>query len=99
MSSRNRGEAEEPMKQYRLPVTMHQPTQDTEFKYMAEVPALPGCRAWGDTPTEALNNLQGVVSEFILSYKQHGHTLPKAVEAYAYELVGPKVATEVTVYL
>ncbi len=87
------------MKQYRLPVTMHQPTQDTELKYMAEVPVLPGCRAWGDTPTEALNNLQSVVSEFILSYNQHGHTLPKAVEDYAYELVGPKVATEVTVYL
>ncbi|OFY43253.1 MAG: hypothetical protein A2Z69_00565 [Bacteroidetes bacterium RBG_13_44_24] len=67
------------MKKYRLPVTIHQPTQDTEFKYMAEVPVLPGCRAWGDTPTEALNILQSVVSEFILSYKQHGHALPQAV--------------------
>ena len=87
------------MKQYRLPVTLHQPSQETEFKYMAEVPILPGCRAWGDTPAEALDNLQSVAGEFILSYQKHGHALPKAVEESAYELVGPKVATEVTVYL
>ena len=87
------------MKQYRLPVTMFQPTQETEFKYMAEVPILPGCRAWGDTPAEALSNLQSVAGEFILSYQKHGHSLPKAVEASAYELVGAKATTEVTVYL
>lgn len=87
------------MKQYRLPVTVYQPSEDTEFKYMAEVPVLPGCRAWGDTPTEALDNLKSVVGEFILSYQRHGHALPKAVEAYAYEMVGPKVTTEVTVYV
>ncbi len=87
------------MKQYRLPVTLYQPGEDTEFKYMAEVPILPGCRAWGDTASEALNNLQSVASEFILSYQKHGHALPKAVEESAYELVGAKATTEVTVYL
>lgn len=87
------------MKQYRLPVILYQPSEDTEFKYMAEVPILPGCRAWGDTPSEALDNLQNVASEFILSYQKHGHPLPKAVEESAYELVGPKATTEVTVYL
>jgi len=87
------------MKQYRLPVTLHQPSQETEFKYMAEVPILAGCRAWGDTPSEALDNLESVAGEFILSYRKHGHQLPKAVEASAYELVGPKVTTEVTIYL
>ena len=45
------------MKQYRLPAVMYQPSEDTECKYMAEVPALPGCRAWGDTPAEALEYL------------------------------------------
>jgi predicted RNase H-like HicB family nuclease len=87
------------MKQYRLPVTLHQPSQETEFKYMAEVSVLPGCRAWGETPSEALDNLQSVAGEFILSYRKHGHVLPEAVEETAFELVGPKVATEVRVYL
>jgi predicted RNase H-like HicB family nuclease len=87
------------MKQYRLPVVMHQPSQETELKYMAEVPILPGCRAWGETPAEALSNLQSVASEFILSYQEYGHPLPKAVEATAYELVGANATTEVTVYL
>ena len=87
------------MKQYRLPVIMHQPSEDTENKYMAEVPALPGCRAWGDTPSEALESLRSVASEFILSYKEHKQRLPKEVEEAAYELVGPKAPTEVTIYL
>lgn len=88
------------MKQYRLPVTMHEPSEDTEYKYLAEVPILPGCRAWGNTPAEALENLQSVAGEFILSYKKHGDALPKAVEESAYELVGgSKVPTEVTVYI
>lgn len=44
------------MKQYRLPVTMYQPSEETEYKYLAEVPLLPGCRAWGNTPAEALGD-------------------------------------------
>ena len=87
------------MKQYKLPVTIYQPGEDTENKYMAEVPILPGCRAWGDTPAEALENLRSVAGEFILSFKEHKQRLPKAVEETAYELVGPKTSTEVTVYL
>ena len=66
------------MKQYRLPVLMYQPTEDTEYKYMAEIPVLPGCRAWGNTPAEALGYLQSVAAEFIESYRIHGHVLPKA---------------------
>ncbi len=87
------------MKQYRLPVTMYQPSEETENKYMAEVPILPGCRAWGDTPAEALENLRSVAGEFIQSYRAHGHRLPRSVEETAYELVGPKTTTEVTVYI
>lgn len=71
------------MKQYRLPVTLYPPGEDTENKYMAEVPALPGCRAWGETAGETLENLQSVAAQFILSYKAHGHPLPKAVEEAA----------------
>ncbi len=87
------------MKQYKLPVMVHQPSEETEDKYLAEVPILTGCRAWGDTPAEALENLRSVAAEFILSFKEHGQRLPKEVEDTAYELVGPKAPTEVTIYL
>jgi predicted RNase H-like HicB family nuclease len=87
------------MKQYKLPVIMHQPSGETESKYMAEIPLLKGCRAWGDTPAETIENLHSVAGEFIRSIKEHGERLPKAVEETAYELVVPKVTTEVTIYL
>ncbi len=87
------------MKQYRLPVIMYQPSEDTEDKYMAEIPILTGCRAWGDTPAEAMENLRSVAGEFMLSFKEHKQRLPRALQETAYELVGPKASAEVTVYL
>ncbi|MBN1191045.1 MAG: type II toxin-antitoxin system HicB family antitoxin [Dehalococcoidales bacterium] len=87
------------MKQYKLPVIMYQPSEETENKYMAEIPLLSGCRAWGDTPAEAMEILRSVAAEYIRSYKEHKQRLPRAVEDTAYELVGPKAADEVTVYL
>jgi predicted RNase H-like HicB family nuclease len=78
---------------------MYQPGDDTEYKYMAEAPILAGCRPWGDTPAEALENLRGVAGDFIRSFKEHGQRLPKDVEETAYELVGLKTSTEVTIYL
>ena len=87
------------MKQYRLPVIMHQPSVETENKYMAEIPLLNGCRAWGDTPAETMEIMRSVAAEFLLSYKERNQRLPQAVENTAYELVGPKVSAEVTVYL
>ena len=67
------------MKQYRLPVIVLEPDDATENKYLAEISILPGCRAWGDTPGEALENLRSVAAEFIQSFKQHGDHLPQAV--------------------
>jgi predicted RNase H-like HicB family nuclease len=87
------------MKQYKLPVIIQQPSEETENKFMAEIPILKGCRAWGDSPEETLDNLRNVASEFIRSFKEHGQPLPEAVEETAYELVGPKVPAELTLYL
>ena len=69
------------MKLYRLPLVMNEPREDTEDKYIAEVPTLPGCRAWGDTAAEALENLQSVAAGFIESYRSRGDPLPPEVEA------------------
>ena len=68
------------MNRYKLSFVIHEPSEDTEDKYMAEIPALPGCRAWGDTPAEALNILEGVAEAFIQSCLEHGHPLPAGVE-------------------
>lgn len=62
-------------KEYRLPYTLRVPCAETEDMYLAEVPVLPGCRAWGTTPAEALDSLDSVATEFIASYKHHGERL------------------------
>ena len=73
-------------KQYRLPYTLKAPSEETEGMYLAEVPVLPGCRAWGTTAEEALFNLEGVAADFIVSCHDHGDELPVAI-AGAGELV------------
>ncbi len=85
------------MKIYRLPLVMSEPSEDTEDKYIAEIPALPGCRAWGDTAAEALENLQSVAAGFIGSYHSKGDPLPPEVEAASFEPKGSQVLGELLV--
>ena len=85
------------MKLHRLPLVLHGPSEDTEDRYLAETPSLPGCRAWGDTAAEALENLQGVATAFIESYRDRGDPLPPAVEAAAQESDIPRMPSEVLV--
>ena len=67
------------MKHYKLRYVMHDPSEDTEDKYMAEIPALPGCRAWGDTPEDTLDILEGVAAASIEVYIERGYELPAQV--------------------
>lgn len=46
---------------------------------MAEIPALPGCRAWAETASETLAELSAVAEQFILSCKDRGKPLPAAI--------------------
>ncbi len=85
------------MKLYRLPFLLHEPAGGGEDKYMAEVPSLPGCRAWGDSAAEALENLQSVTTAFIESYRARGDSLPPEVEAASSEMQGTPVVSEVLV--
>ncbi len=55
---------------------MHDSSEDTEDKYMAEIPALPGCRAWADTPEATLDILQSVAAAFIEGCIEHGYDYP-----------------------
>ena len=70
------------MKQYKLAYVMYEPADSTEDdKYMAEIPALPGCRVWGDTPAETLYILEGMAEAYIQSCLEHGDLLPPGVVA------------------
>ena len=64
------------MKLYKLQFVLREPGEDTEDKYLAEIPALRGCRAWGDTLVQALENLQSVAAAFIESYADRGDDPP-----------------------
>ena len=75
------------MQVYKLPYTMTEPTEESGGMYVAEVPGLPGCMAWGETEAEALWILEGVASDFIQSYKDHGDPLP----------AGLRIAGELTI--
>ena len=68
------------MKAYKLQFVMYDPSESTEpDKYMAEIPALPGCRVWGDTPEDALDILQDVAAAIIETHIERGYELPEEV--------------------
>ena len=69
------------MKAYKLQFVMYDPSQSTEpDKYMAEIPALPGCRVWGDTPEDAIDILQDIAAAIIETHFERGYDLPEAVQ-------------------
>ena len=67
------------MKRYKLHYVMHEPYEETEDKYLVEVSALPGCKAWGDSPAEALDHVQSVAAAFIESHHELGDEFPPGV--------------------
>ena len=70
------------MKGYRLDYILYSPELSTEpDRYMAEIPALSGCRTWGDTPDETIEILQSVAAALIDIYEENGESLPQAVLA------------------
>ncbi len=82
------------MKHYKLRYVMHDPSEETEDKYLAEIPVLPGCRAWGDTPEEALDILSSVAAATIEVCIERGHELPAEVKS---SLIGSTTPNEVLV--
>lgn len=69
------------MKLYRLPVRVIEPSADSGDRFVAEVPLLPGCRAWGDSAAEALENVHSVAAAFLESYRERGDQLPAEIVA------------------
>ena len=64
---------------YQLEYVLHDPTEDHGGMYWAEIPVLRGCNAWGDTPSETLDELWAVARAIIQSLKERGQPLPEEV--------------------
>ena len=85
------------MKLYKLPIVLYEPSEDTEYKYMAEVPALPGCRVWGDSVGEALDFVRSMAETFVDSYLDRELPLPEEVELLLYEPAESAIHCEIIV--
>ena len=67
------------MELYQLDCILHEPREDQGWLYMAEIPDLPGCRAWGESANAALAELSIVAEQFIISHKGRGDPMPEAI--------------------
>ena len=67
------------MELYQLDYVLHEPSEEQGWLYMAEIPELPGCRAWAETANETRAELSTVAEQFILSYKERGKPLPAGI--------------------
>ncbi len=50
---------------------------DDDQAFIAEVPELPGCAADGKTYKEAVENVEGIIQEWIETAKELGRPIPK----------------------
>lgn len=53
---------------------------DDNDTFVAYVPAIPGCHAWGRTPEESRSELGKVFEMIEEEYKEEGYALPRDVE-------------------
>ena len=51
--------------------------------FIATVPDLPGCMSDGETPQEALLNVQDAIRVWIEAAKDMGHTVPEPTKRFA----------------
>lgn len=49
---------------------------DVDKKFIVEVPELAGCMADGETPVEALQNVEIIIAEWIETAKELGREIP-----------------------
>ena len=85
------------MKLYKLPIVLHEPSEDTNDMFMAEAPLLPGCRAWGDTASQAIEYIQGVAEAFFETYSELEQPIPAELEAMVLEEDGESIRAEILI--
>ena len=57
---------------YQLDYILHEPEESEGWMYLAEVPALQGCMAWGYPPKQTLDELRAVAKALIQSRQERG---------------------------
>ena len=68
------------MKRYKLACVMYGLRDSTgDDKVMAEIPAVPGRRVWGNTPVKTLHILGGLAEAFTQPCEERGLELPTAL--------------------
>ena len=60
---------------YKYEIIIYWSQEDSS--YIAEVPELPGCMADGQTTGEVLENIEGIIGEWIETAKELGKPIPK----------------------
>ena len=62
--------------------------------YRAHCPALPGCRSYGDTKKEAVNNIKFSISYRLETLKAKGKPIPKRRRSCVSDAVNPRRTIE-----
>lgn len=65
------------MSRLEYPVVVERLPVDEGGGFVATVPDLPGCMSDGDTPEEALANVQDAIATWIEAANDLGHSVPK----------------------
>lgn len=50
---------------------------EDDQRWLVDVPELPGCMADGETPTEALKNVEVIIDEWITTAQELGREIPQ----------------------
>ena len=69
----------EEMDIYQLDYILHEPEESHGWMYRAEIPDLQGCRAWGESPAETLEELREVARNMIQLRRENGEPLPPGI--------------------
>lgn len=64
---------------YQLEYVLHEPQESEGCMYLAEIPALQGAMAWGETPEETLSSLLAVAQTIIQLRREEGEALPPEI--------------------
>lgn len=50
---------------------------EEDQRWLVDVPELPGCMADGETPAEALENVEKIISEWLETAREIGRDIPE----------------------
>jgi predicted RNase H-like HicB family nuclease len=56
--------------------------QETDGRWLAEVPALPGAMVYGQTREEAITRVEAIALRVIADRLEHGETIPEVTSAF-----------------